>query len=86
MNGLQINNEKVRIASMVHDLKNPIAILLSNLNLVLNGTIDFGPLTGKRRNHIERALRATKTIVTYLDIVNLIMRVYRFTFFTTISM
>ena len=67
MNGLQINNEKVRIASMVHDLKNPIAILLSNLNLVLKGTRDFGPLTGKQRNHIERALRATKTIVTYVN-------------------
>lgn len=52
---------------MVHDLKNPIAILLSNLNLVLNGTKDFGSLTGKRRDHIERALRATKTIGTYVN-------------------
>jgi len=67
MNTLQLNNEKIRIASMVHDLKNPIAVLLSNLNLVLNGTKDFGPLTGKRRDHIERALRATKTIGTYVN-------------------
>jgi signal transduction histidine kinase len=67
MNTLQLNNQKVRIASMFHDLKNPIAILLSNLTLVLNGTKDFGPLTGKRRDHIERALRATKTISTYVN-------------------
>jgi signal transduction histidine kinase len=67
MNGLQINNGKVRIASMVHDLKNPIAILLSNLSLVLNGTKNFGPLTDKQRGHIERALRATKTIGTYVN-------------------
>ncbi len=52
---------------MVHDLKNPIAILLSNLNLVLNGTKDFGPMTGKQKDHIERALRATKTIGTYVN-------------------
>jgi signal transduction histidine kinase len=67
MNTLQLNNQKVRIASMFHDLKNPIAILLSNLNLVLNGTKDFGPMTGKQKDHIERALRATKTIGTYVN-------------------
>jgi len=52
---------------MVHDLKNPIAILLNNLNLVLNRTNDFGPLTAKQRNRLERALRATKTIGTYVE-------------------
>jgi len=62
-----MNNHKIRIDSMVHDLKNPIAILLNNLNLVLNRTNDFGPLTAKQRNRLERALRATKTIGTYVE-------------------
>jgi signal transduction histidine kinase len=62
-----MNNQKIRIDSMVHDLKNPIAILLNNLNLVLNRINEFGSLTDEQKNRLERALRATKTIGTYVD-------------------
>jgi signal transduction histidine kinase len=67
MNGLQLNNKNIRIDSMVHELKNPIAILLANLSWVLNNTKDSGPLTTKQRSRIERALRATKTIGAYVE-------------------
>lgn len=62
-----MNDKNIRIDYMVHELKNPIAILLTNLNLVLNHNRDSCPLTTKQRNRIERALRATKTIGTYVE-------------------
>ena len=62
-----MNDKNIRIDYMVHELKSPIAILLTNLNLVLNHTKDSCPLTTKQRNRLERALRATKTIGTYVE-------------------
>ena len=52
--------DKIRFHSMVHDLKNPIGILLANLALLSDET--FGPLTEKQHNLVERSLRSVKNV------------------------
>ena len=52
--------DKIRFHSMVHDLKNPIGILLANLALLSDET--FGPLTEKQHNIVARSLRSVKNV------------------------
>ena len=53
-------SEKIRFHAMVHDLKNPIGILLANLALLSDET--FGPLTQKQHNIVERSMRSAKNV------------------------
>jgi signal transduction histidine kinase len=52
--------DKIRFHAMVHDLKNPIGLLLANLALLADET--YGPLNEKQQNLVERSLRGVRNV------------------------
>lgn len=56
-----MNESLVRIEALVHDLKGPLAIAMSNLTMLMKNQKQYGHLSEKQINLIERAMRANRT-------------------------
>ena len=56
-----LNQLKLRLETLVHDLKNPLSIGITNLNMLRENQDKFGPLTPKQVSLVERVIRSIQS-------------------------
>ncbi len=55
-----MERKRIKIELMIHDLKNPLAVIEAGINSLVDRGEKFGPLTEKQLNILRRTLRNTK--------------------------
>ena len=57
----ELNQWQLRLETLIHDLKNPLSIGITNLNMLTENQDTFGHLNQKQTQLIERAIRSIQT-------------------------
>ena len=55
-----MDKKKIRTSLLIHDLKNPLAVIETGINSLIHQTEKYGPLTEKQKKILERTLRNSK--------------------------
>jgi two-component system, OmpR family, sensor kinase len=55
-----MGRKEIKIDLLVHDLKNPLAVIQAGLDGLLTRTAQYGPLTPKQENVLARLMRNTR--------------------------
>lgn len=69
-----MNNKRVKTELLIHDLKNPLAVIETGIHLLLREIDKYGPLTDRQVKVLGRAMRNTKIA---MGLVNDIMEISR---------
>ena len=69
-----MDKKKVKTELLIHDLKNPLAVIETGINLLIRNSDKYGPLTEKQNRVLCRTLRNAKIAMA---LVNDIMEIGR---------